>query len=371
MKFSTAGESHGPGLSGIIEGLPSGLLIDTKIIDKNLKLRQSFPGRSSRMSLEEDKVRITSGLYKKKTTGSPLAIWIENKSKKEVSFFVPRPGHADLPGYIKYSLDELHLPAERASGRNTALLVAAGTIAKFLLDKAGIKAVGYVENIGGIQAQPGRFKIERKCKILKKSRLRCLDEVAEEQMIKKISLARNKGDTLGGIAAIEIEGMPLGIGSYINLESSLDGRYAQMLMGIPSVRGIQIGDSFNLCQKFGSQVQDILKFKNKKIEFVPNYSAGILAGMTTGQTIYIRLAIKPVPTLREGVLSFNIKTKKIDMTPALRADTCVVSSVSLIAECAASWVTADALTEKFPSDTLEEFMESIERYKQRCMKKLK
>lgn len=370
MRFCTAGESHGALLVGIIEGLPAGLLVQVDVINKNLRERQSFFGRSSRMNLESDKIEITSGLYNGKTTGAPLALLLKNRSRDKVDFSIPRPGHADLPGYIKYKLSKLSLPAERASARGTAIITAIGTVAKLLLREIGVRVLGYVENIGGIWAGFNKGTIEHKEKILKKSELRCLDFKAEKEMKKKIKIARDEGDTLGGIAAVEIEEMPVGVGSYVNMESKLECRFAQMLMGIPSVKGIEIGQAFEFSQKFGSEVQDILEFKNKKIRYVPNNSAGIVGGMSTGEPIYMRMAVKPVPTLGKGVRSFNIKTGLAAKTFPLRADVCVVPSVGLIGEAVASWVSAAAILEKFPSDTLREFKEAVEIYRKKCWERI-
>ncbi len=415
LRFLTSGESHGKAIISILEGIPSNLQIDEEYINNELFFRQSTYGRGERMKIEKDRAEIISGVRNGKTTGAPIAILIPNKdyenwkeimsktkneklrTKNEVT--IPRPGHADLSGVIKYNLNDIRDVIERASARETVGRVSAGAICKKFLAEFDIEILGMTIKIGTIQIKTqnvlNRLSLESKSKlrnnpsfphltnlrsfssdeirklrkIVNKSPLRCLDKDKEKEMIKLIDSTKEEGDTLGGEFALITSQLPIGLGSFIQWDKKLDGKIAQAIMSIPSVKGVEIGRGFEGAELFGSQMNDeIFIFQkskmrnqklnsqnlNKQIYRKTNNAGGIEGGMTNGESIIIKAAVKPVPTLRKPLSSIDLKTKKSVTARYERSDICIVPAASVIGESMLSIVLTSEILEKFGGDSMEE-----------------
>lgn len=388
LRFLTAGESHGKGLIGILEGIPAGLLLSSEDIDKELKKRQAGYGRGGRMKIESDRVEIISGVRWGKTVGSPISLLIENKdwenwehgmssdSRHEGSIDAvtrPRPGHADLAGALKYGHKDIRNILERSSARETAMRVAIGAVAKKFLSEFGINIGSYVIQIGSVKISNLKFQISNFEEIFKKaevSPVRCPDEDASKKMMEMIDSVVQKGDTLGGIFEVVATGLPIGLGSHIQWDKRLDGRLAQALMGIQAIKGVEIGTGFKMAERFGSEVMDEIFYekamgnRQEAIGFYreTNHAGGIEGGMTNGMPIVIRAAMKPIPTLRKPLRSVDIITKEPFEAAYERSDTCAVPAAAIIGEAMTALVIADALIEKFGGDSMEETKRNVTGY---------
>lgn len=381
IRILTAGESHGKALVGIIEGIPAGLEISVEYINFHLKRRQMGYGRGGRMRIESDEVEIISGVRFGKTLGSPIALMIKNrdwenwKSKMSIEeiddviekITVPRPGHADLAGYFKYGFDDIRDVIERASARETAIRVACCSIARKLLEEMGIFIGSHVVQIGYVKVED-RNKLDKKIqKLIHKpkgalevslsadeSEVRCLDKSVEKKMKEVIKNAMKNGDTVGGIFEVIVTGLPIGLGSYVQWDRRLDGLLAQVIMSIQAVKGVEIGPAFENATKFGSEVHDEIFVKNGKIYRKTNRAGGIEGGMTNGQPIVLRVAMKPISTVIKGLNSVDLKNLKSVKSRYERSDFCAVPSASIIAESVIAPVIANAVLEKFGGDSLKE-----------------
>jgi len=381
IRILTAGESHGKALVGIIEGIPAGLEISVEYINFHLKRRQMGYGRGGRMRIESDEVEIISGVRFGKTLGSPIALMIKNrdwgnwKSKMSIEeiddviekITVPRPGHADLAGYFKYGFDDIRDVIERASARETAIRVACCSIARKLLEEMGIFIGSHVVQIGYVKVED-RNKLDKKIqKLIHKpkgalevslsadeSEVRCLDKSVEKKMKEVIKNAMKNGDTVGGIFEVIVTGLPIGLGSYVQWDRRLDGLLAQVIMSIQAVKGVEIGPAFENATKFGSEVHDEIFVKNGKIYRKTNRAGGIEGGMTNGQPIVLRVAMKPISTVIKGLNSVDLKKLKPVKSRYERSDFCAVPSASIIAESVIAPVIANAVLEKFGGDSLKE-----------------
>jgi len=312
IRYLTAGESHGKGLYSIIDGFPSGLHIDKNYINNELSKRQSGFGRGNRMNIESDKIEILSGIKFNVTTGSPITLFIENKdyknwiykTKEETRITRPRPGHADLSGIIKYDSDDCRDILERASARETAIRCAVGGIAKLLLKEFNVHLISYVIEIGNIKATNVLNNLQP---VIEKSELRCADPKAEKKMIKRIIDARTNGDTLGGVFEVVVFNVPVGLGSFTQWDKKLNGKIAQTLMSIQAIKGVEIGLGFNSARVSGSKFHDEITYK-KNIGFkrLSNNAGGIEGGMSNGENIIIRAAMKPIATLAKPLRSVDI-----------------------------------------------------------------
>jgi chorismate synthase len=371
LTFTTAGESHGKCLIVIVNGFPAGIQLDESDINKELKRRQGGFGRGGRMQIESDRVCILSGVRKSTTIGSPICLKIENKdSKIDVLPDVtrPRPGHADLPGIIKYDQRDVRNILERASARETAARVAAGALAKILLARFDIEVLGYVKSIGGVNA----IKIvKHPNEILKnrnKSKVYCLDKLAEAKMIEKIKKAKKDGDSLGGIIEVMAFGVPPGLGSHTQWELRLDGILAGALMSVQGIKGVEIGFGFGFAKKFGSQVHDeIFYSEDKGFSRTTNNAGGIEGGMTNGEVVIARAVMKPIPTLMKPLRSVDIITKKPESASTERSDVCAVPAVSVVGEAVMAFEIARCFIEKFGGDSINEVTRNYEGYlKQIC-----
>jgi len=343
LRFLTAGESHGEALLAILEGMPSGLKIEKDFIDQELSRRQKGLGRGKRMQIEEDKVKIISGIKNGITIGSPIGVLIGNKDfsiDKLPKVIFPRPGHADLAGLLKYGFKDIRDVLERASARETACQVAIGALCKLFLKEFNIFIESKVLEIGG--------------------------ENKKERIIKKIEEAKEKRDTLGGIFEVTARGVPVGLGSYVHWDRRLDARLAEVIISIPGVKAVEFGLGFGYAKKFGSEVHDAIYYNKIRGYFRrTNNAGGIEGGVSNGQDIVIRACMKPISTLLNPLDSVNILTKKPAKAQIERSDICAVESAGVIAESKVAFVLTDAFLEKFSADNLEDIKNSFKYYLKR------
>lgn len=383
MRYITAGESHGPQLTTIIEGVPAGLSLVADDINEELARRQKGYGRGRRMQIETDQVQILSGVRHGETLGSPIALVVENRDfahwtkimgaeplteqeEKEMKRKVakPRPGHADLNGAIKYGHRDMRNVLERSSARETTVRVAAGAVAKKVLAELGIKVAGHVIEIGGVQAKEITYSsIEELKSITEASPVRCLDEEAGNQMMKAIDDAKANGDSIGGIVEVIVEGMPIGVGSYVHYDRKLDAKLAAAIMSINAFKGVEIGIGFEAAHRPGSEVHDeILWDEEHGYTRRTNNAGGLEGGMTTGMPIVVRGVMKPIPTLYKPLQSVDIDTKEPFTASIERSDSCAVPAASVVAEAVVAWELATALIEQFGLDRMELIRENIEKH---------
>lgn len=377
LRFLDAGESHGKCLIGIIEGLPAGLSLNEEKINLNLGRRQGGYGRGERMKIEQDRVEILSGLVEGKTIGSPLSLMIKNKDwenwqdKKNPTLTIPRPGHADFAGAIKYGFKDVRKVLERASARQTAMRVAIGSVASTLLEGFSINIYSYVLRIGQIKAQR-IISFNQKLKAeINKSPVYCTDGIASVGMCREIDRAREKGDTLGGVFEVVITGVPVGLGSYVQWDRRLDARLASALISIPGVKAVEIGEGVEASKKKGSAVHDEIfahqeSEKNSSRYYrKTNRAGGIEGGVTNGEAVVIRAYIKPIPTLINPLNSIDFATKKETKAIYQRSDICVVPVASVVGESVAAWEIAVAFLEKYGGDSILEIKENYKKYGER------
>ena len=380
LRFLDAGESHGKCLMGIIEGLPAGLSLSEEKINLNLKRRQGGYGRGERMKIEQDRAEILSGLVEGKTIGSPLGLMIKNKDwenwqeKEYPPLTIPRPGHADFSGAIKYGFKDVRNVLERASARQTAMRVAIGSAVSTLLEEFNIEIYSYVLRIGQVKARRiTSFNSKIKTEI-NKSPVYCLDGIASIGMCREIDRAREKGDTLGGVFEVVITGVPISLGSYVQWDRRLDARLASAFMSIPGVKAVEIGKGIDASEKKGSDVHDEIfaQEESEKDSFryyrKTNRAGGIEGGVTNGEKVVIRAYLKPIPTLINPLRSIDFATKKETKAIYQRSDICVVPAASVVGEAAAAWEIAAAFLEKFSGDSLLEIKENYKNYKKRLQK---
>lgn len=368
LRYLTGGESHGPALTGIIEGFPANVDIDIDAINRELARRQRGHGRGGRMKIETDRIRFLSGLRGGKTLGSPLTFLIENKDYENWSAYMdpcqadretkkvtaPRPGHADLAGCIKYDFDDVRNVLERSSARETATRVAIGGIIRQLLKNFGIVAACHVINIGGISStnvNPSTADLEK----AEQSPVRVADSAAEKQIIELIDRTREEGDSLGGIFEIIITGVPVGLGSYVQWDRKLDARLSYALQSIQGIKGVEFGKGFDCaCQK-GSAVHDEIYYSQDRGYYRgTNNAGGIEGGMSNGQPIVIRCVMKPIPTLYKPLQTVDISTKQPCTATVERSDICAVPAAAVVGEAVALTVIGEELLRKFGGDSMEE-----------------
>ncbi len=378
LRYLTAGESHGAALVAIVEGLPAGLPLTGAYINRQLARRQGGYGRGARMNIESDTARILSGVRGGLTLGSPVALCIENKDWANWSQSMapepgamldervvtrPRPGHADLAGAVKYRHTDIRNVLERSSARETAARVAVGSTACRLLEELGIEITGHVIQIGSQKTCAADLSNEELKARLVSSRLLCADAAAEQRMIAAIDKAREDGDSLGGIFEVRACGVPSGLGSYVHWDRKLDGRLAAALMSIQAVKGVEIGLGFAAAAQTGAHVQDeIFYAQDKGFYRRTNRAGGIEGGMTNGETLVIRAAMKPIPTLYRPLRSVDLITKEPFQASVERSDVCAVPAACVIGEAVVAWELAVVCLEKCCGDSLAELKENWERY---------
>jgi len=405
FRFITAGESHGKGLVAIVEGMVASLPLEAEYINEELRRRQQGYGRGPRMEIEQDKVEIISGVRYGLTIGSPIALFIPNRDwqnwqevmsvtsveKEAEPITRPRPGHADLAGVTKYGLKDIRPIMERASARETAARVAAGAIAKRFLAEFGILihshaiAIGHVscepfahsdpEPSSGEESHKAQDSLREATPIdwqqVEASPLHCADAEAEKEMIAAIDKAKAEGDTLGGIFELIATGVPVGLGSHVSWERRLDGRIAQAIMSINAVKGVEIGSGFALTKLKGSQAHDVIEPNPRVIlsgakdlpwHHATNHAGGIEGGITNGEDIIVRAAVKPIATLAKPLSSIDLRSGEIAKAHYERSDICVVPAAGVIGEAMLATVLADACLEKFGGDNLKETLTNCHNY---------
>ena len=376
MRFLTAGESHGKALTAIVEGVPAGLRLDEEFVARDLKRRQGGYGRSPRQMMEHDRAEILSGIRLGLTVGSPitLVIWNQDWENWKTAMSVspaegdtkritrPRPGHADLAGVTKYGLDDVRPILERASARETAARVAAGAVARRFLEEFGVEIHSHTLAIGG---EWTRVVDAVDWEQVESSLVRCADAIAEKDMMAAIEEAMGSGDTVGGVSQIVAFGVPIGLGSHIQWDRRLDGRIAQSMMSIQSVKGVEIGDAFKVADERGSQAHDGVEVgggSRYPWRRTSNRAGGIEGGISNGEPIVLRLAIKPIPTLAKPLASVDLATGEGVQAHFERSDVCVVPAVGVIGEAMLSIVLADAMLEKFGGDSMGETRRNFDSY---------
>ncbi len=376
LRFLTAGESHGPALTTIVEGMPSGVPITEEAINRQLARRQVGFGRGGRMQIEHDTARILSGVRFGNTLGSPIALLIENRDwanwTERMSQFaapeapvppvtLPRPGHADLPGMIKYDTRDLRDILERSSARETAARVAAGAVARCLLEALGIRVISHVLAIGGADAHPDVSDPVALAAAAETSDVRCADAAAAERMRECIRQAAREGDTLGGIVQVIVTGLPVGLGSHVHWDRRLDGQLAGALMSIPAIKGVEFGLGFAAAQRPGSQVHDALHTAGTQIVRKTNHAGGVEGGITNGEPLVMQVAMKPIPTLSRPLPSVDMLTGRTVQAHAERSDVCAVPAAGVVAEAMVAFVLTSSIVEQFSGDSFQELAISVQR----------
>jgi chorismate synthase len=380
LRFITAGESHGPGLTAIVEGLPAGLELRPEDIDRDLARRQLGHGRGGRMKIEKDRARVTAGVRHGRTLGSPVAMWIENRDYQnweermnpwpvdaEVDeVHLPRPGHADLAGIQKFGHTDVRNVLERASARETAARVAAGGLAKAFLRALGVEVRSHVTRIGTVTAPARDSLAPEDFEDVDESPVRSLDAAASEAMVAEIDAARKANESLGGEFEVIAFGLVPGIGSHVSWEERLDGRLAQAIMSIQALKGVGIGDSFALAERVGSKAHDEIFWSEERgYNRETNRAGGIEGGMTTGDPVVVVGAMKPLPTLTKPLRSVDTETKEPAQALRERTDSCTVPAAGVVGEAMVALVLAAAYREKLGGDHMDDAKAALAAYKER------
>ncbi|TYO95068.1 chorismate synthase [Desulfallas thermosapovorans] len=381
LRCLTAGESHGPSLTAILDGVPAGLPLAAEYIDQQLARRQGGHGRGGRMNIERDRVAITSGVRGGLTTGSPLTLVVANKDwpnwcrvmdpgagadLKSRAVTRPRPGHADLTGAIKYGHRDMRNVLERSSARETAARVAAGTVARRLLEELDILVAGQVVQIGSIKARALDLTLdtEKLAAAVANSPVYCADPEAGAAMVQEIDAARAAGDSLGGVFEVYVFGLPPGLGSYTQRDRTLDGRLAGALMSIQAIKGVEVGAGFAAAAARGSEIHDEIFYRSDRGFYrSTNNAGGIEGGMSNGDILLLRAAMKPIPTLYKPLRSVDIHTKQPFEASVERSDTCAVPAACVVGEAVTAWELAAVVLEKFGGDTMGEIKERVALYR--------
>ncbi|WP_280768224.1 chorismate synthase [Salipaludibacillus daqingensis] len=383
MRFLTAGESHGPELTAIIEGVPSQLPLTVEDINEHLARRQKGYGRGRRMQIEKDQVTITSGVRHGRTTGAPITLHVENKDwthwtkimgaeplsedeEQEVKRKLtrPRPGHADLNGAIKYRHRDMRNVLERSSARETTVRVAVGAVAQVLLKQFDIHLCGHVLEIGDVVSEQKPYdSLKSLQEVTEASEVRCADEHASEKMKEAIDEAKKNGDSIGGIVEVIAENVPVGLGSFVHYDRKLDGKIAQSVLSINAFKGVEIGLGFEAARMNGSKVHDEIAHDEEKGFYrKSNRLGGFEGGMTNGMPVVVHGAMKPIPTLYKPLQSVDIESKEPFTASIERSDSCAVPAAAVVCEAAVAWEIADAFLDKFGSDTMDDIKKHYESY---------
>lgn len=385
MRYLTAGESHGPELTTILEGLPAGMPLLAEDINTELARRQQGYGRGRRMQIEKDTVQITSGVRHGQTLGSPIALVVENNDWKHWTKIMgadpliegqedevkrkitrPRPGHADLNGAIKYGHRDMRNVLERSSARETTVRVAAGAVAKKLLSLVGVTLVSHVVEIGGIKANGNlNLSIDELKERTELSPVRCADPDVEQEMMNAIDNAKKNGDSIGGVVEVIATGMPAGVGSYVQYDRKLDAKLAAAIVSINAFKGVEFGIGFEAARKPGSEVHDeIVWDQDNGYTRKTNRLGGFEGGMSTGMPIVVRGVMKPIPTLYKPLMSVDIDTKEPFSASVERSDSCAVPAAAVVAENVVAWELANSLIDQFYSDRFDTFAAEIKRQRE-------
>ncbi len=378
LRYLNAGESHGQCLMAVLEGVPAGVPLTAEEVNRDLARRQGGYGRGGRMRLEKDQIEFACGVRKGKTLGNPLGLIVRNKDWENWKDIMavepgppstervvtrPRPGHADLVGAIKYGHRDIRNVLEKASARETAIRVAVGAVAKALLAQFGMQVVSYTMEIGGVAAPAPDDPLTAYARA-EESQVRCWDHASGEQMIEQIRSAKHQGDSLGGVFEVVVTNPPIGLGSYTQWDRRLSARLAMAAMSIQAMKGVEIGMGFESARRFGSEVHDDIYPDESRTAFLrkTNNAGGLEGGITNGQPIVIRVAMKPIATLYRPKHSVDIQTKEPFEATVERSDICTVPAAGVVGEAVIAYEMANAMVEKFGGDTLEEMKRNFNAY---------
>ena len=376
ISYMTAGESHGKGLIGIIEGIPAGMNITEEYIEKDLIRRMQGHGRGGRMKIEKDHAEIFSGVRHAVTLGSPISLLIKNfdwvnwedrmaigePKKEHRKVTMPRPGHADLAGVMKYGLDDIRNVLERSSARETAMRVAIGAVCRKLLEEVGITVgsrVYQIHNVVDNTPVSNDMSLQELNDTVDASPVRCFDKDAEKKMMDVIDEARTNGDSVGGSFEVIAKGLPYGLGTYINADGKLQARISQAMMSVNAFKGVEVGAGFASSAVFGSELHDEILYEDSKITRASNNAGGIEGGMSNAQPIHVKVSMKPISTLIKPLRSIDLNTMEPKLAHKERTDSCAVPAASIIGEAMLAIVLADALLEKFGGDSLDQLKKHI------------
>ncbi len=384
LRWLTAGESHGPSLVAILEGLPAHVEVTTKDISDSLARRRLGYGRGARMKFEADEVRVVGGVRHGRTQGGPVAIEVGNTEwpkweqvmaadpvdqevldglARNAPLTRPRPGHADLAGMQKYDFDEARPVLERASARETAARVALGRVASNFLEQAvGAQIVSHVIEIGGVRAPAGLWPAAGDVVRLDEDPVRCLDPDTSKLIVERIDQAHKDGDTLGGVVEVVVHGLPPGLGSHVHWDRRLDSRLAGALMGIQAIKGVEVGDGFELAATPGSLAHDEIVPTEEGLRRLSGRSGGTEGGMTTGEILRVRAAMKPIATVPRALRTVDVATGEETVAHHQRSDVCAVPAAGIVAEAMVALTLADAVIEKFGGDSVQETRRNAETY---------
>ena len=379
MKYITAGESHGIGLTAVLEGFPSNVTVSEQAVNDQLKRRQLGYGRGGRMKIESDRVHILSGMFGSRTLGSPIALFVENRDfEKWREYTHPvtgkpaakaltavRPGHADYTGCVKYAFDDARFVLERASARETAARVAVGALCRGMLLDLGITIGSHVTNIAGVKSGVCPESAEGLNELADSSAVRCIDKSAEKAMIEKIDECMSRGDTAGGEAEIIVSGFPAGVGSYAQYYRKLDAVLGMHLMSVQAVKSVSVGMGAEVANLFGSSVHDEMFCESGKVVRRTNNAGGIEGGMSNGENIVLRVAVKPIPTLMQGLRTVDIKSGEQTVAAPERSDYCAVPAAGVVAENAVAFALADELMKVTGGDDFRTISERVAEMRKR------
>jgi chorismate synthase len=380
LRMTTAGESHGPGLTCVVEGLPAGLELDRELIDGDMARRQLGHGRGGRMKIERDSAQVTSGVRHGRTLGGPIALQVANRDyanwedrmnpwpvEAEIAeVHLPRPGHADLVGVWKYGSSDVRNILERASARETAARVAGGALAKAFLRALGVEIRSHVISIGPVAVQRDGAPALADFAGVDDDPVRCLDRDVSKAMVDHINVQRKANESIGGVFEVIAFGLTPGLGSHISWETKLDGRLAQALCSIQAAKGVAFGDGFDLAAAPGSQAHDEIFFDEARgFHRETNHAGGIEGGMSTGEPLLARVAMKPIPTLTKPLRSVDISTREPAEALRERTDSCVVPAAGVVGEAMMAFVLADAYRDKFGGDHIDDVLAALRAYEER------
>jgi chorismate synthase len=380
FRFTTAGESHGPGLTAVVEGLPAGLELRPEDLDRDLARRQLGHGRGGRMKIERDRAQVTAGIRHGRTLGSPVALRIENRdyanweermnpwpvAAEIEEVHLPRPGHADLAGLQKFGLSDVRDVLERASARETAARVAAGALAKAFLETLGVVVHSHVLRIGTVTAPARDELVPADFADVDGSPVRCLDADVSEAMVAEIDAARKANESLGGVFEVRAFGLVPGVGSHVSWEERLNGRLAQAIASIHAIKGVAIGDGFALAERVGSRAHDEIFWSEERGFYRrTNRAGGLEGGMTTGDPLLVRAAMKPLPTLTKPLRSVDLATKQPAQALRERTDSCTVPAAAVVGEAMVALVLAGAYREKLGGDHIDDVRAALRAYEER------
>ena len=397
LRWTTAGESHGQALIAMVENMPAGVTVSTEEIGHQLARRRLGYGRGARMKFEQDELTVLSGVIHGKTIGSPIAVMIGNtewpkwttimspheldmddpevakamNSGRGAALTRPRPGHADFAGMIKYGFDAARPVLERSSARETASRVAAATIARsFLREVLGVEVLSHVISLGASEPYTGPLPTFEDIELIDASPVRAFGTDAEASMIAEIEAAKKQGDTLGGIVEVIVEGLPIGLGSHVSGEARLDAQLAAALMGIQAIKGVEIGDGFEEARRRGSEAHDEMVRDGHGVSRETNRAGGLEGGMTNGEALRVRAAMKPISTVPRALKTVDMSSGDAATAIHQRSDVCAVPAAGVVAEAMVALVLARAVLEKFGGDSIEETKRNVEAYKQYVAERL-